>query len=119
MTRGGDRGNQYTREANPKNQEMPKNPHGVADVIAREHGIGHASVTNASKFAKGIDEAEDIMPGAKEKLLSGAVSVPNTSLMALTTLTRFPLASNLRFCLTQTFMIYPNKQFERRQNHVH
>lgn len=87
MTRGGDRGNQYTKEANPKVQEMPKNPHGLADVIAREHGIGHASVTNASKFAKGVDEAEDILPGAKQKVLSGDTSIPKSVIAAIPNMT--------------------------------
>lgn len=63
MTQGGD------RKSNPQSEEMIGTPHGVADVIAKEHGMGHASVARAEKFAKGIDEAEAILPGAKSNVM--------------------------------------------------
>lgn len=65
MTKGGDRGNQYTKEAKDQNEPLPKESDGTAGKVAREHGIGQVSVKRAEKFAKGVDEAEKAVPGTK------------------------------------------------------
>lgn len=40
--------------------------------IAKEYGIGSASVNRAEQFAKGVDAAEAVCPGVKQELLSGS-----------------------------------------------
>lgn len=41
--------------------------------IADEAGISEGSVQNANKYAKGVDAAEEVLPGIKQELLSGAI----------------------------------------------
>lgn len=50
----------------------------TVEKIAKEHGIGVQTVVRAEKFAKGVDEAEKAVPGMKDKILSGEVSVPRS-----------------------------------------
>lgn len=71
-TVGGQRDNTNAKHDSTKVVESNKRDYGTASVIAEEHGIGKTSVERAEKFAKGIDEAEDILPGAKQKVLSGS-----------------------------------------------
>lgn len=65
-TKGGDRGNQYTKVANPENQELPK-PKSTSYQIAEEQGVSHDTVEKAGDFAKGLDEAEKVSPGIRER----------------------------------------------------
>ena len=51
QTHGGD------RKSTDQSEQMMKTPRGIADVIAKEHGVGSVSVSRAEKFAKGIDES--------------------------------------------------------------
>lgn len=76
MTQGGDRGNQYTKLARAQNEPRPKQR--TYEQIAKEHGVGNMTVKRAEKFAKGVDAVEAALPGAKEKLLSGSVSIPKS-----------------------------------------
>lgn len=57
MTHGGD------RKSTDQSEQMIKTPRGIADVIAKEHGVGSVSVSRAEKFAKGVDEAEEALTG--------------------------------------------------------
>lgn len=41
--------------------------------IARENGVGKTYVKDAEQYAKGIDAAEEAVPGTKQKVLSGEV----------------------------------------------
>lgn len=74
--------NQHTKVVNTENQHQPKKLRTV-DKVAKEHNIAPDTVQRAEKFAKGIDEAEDIMPGAKEKILSGNTSIPKSVIAAI------------------------------------
>ncbi len=44
----------------------------TSDQIAKEYGIGEASVRRAEQFANGVDAAEAVCPGVKQELLSGS-----------------------------------------------
>lgn len=44
----------------------------TSDQIAKEYGIGEASVRRAEQFANGVDAAEVACPGVKRELLSGS-----------------------------------------------
>lgn len=48
------------------------------DIIAKEHGIGSASVQRAEQFSKGLDAAESASPGIKDAILSGGVKAPKS-----------------------------------------
>lgn len=73
----GFRGNQYTEVVNPENQELPKSKN-TSREIAKEHGVSHSTVEEAGNYAKGLDEAEKVSPGIREKVLSGEVKAPKS-----------------------------------------
>lgn len=77
-TVGGQRDNTNAKHDSTKVVESNKRDYGTASVIAEEHGIGKTSVERAEKFAKGVDAAESVVPGSKQKILSGKTSVPKT-----------------------------------------
>lgn len=79
----GFRGNQYRMVndqieplAKPKAQNEPvvlkEKKLDTAQRLADEYGVGRESVKRAEKYAKGVDIADEIEPGAKEAILSGA-----------------------------------------------
>lgn len=43
----------------------------TCDRIARENHVGHNYVQRAEKYALGIDSAEEVVPGTRQKILSG------------------------------------------------
>ena len=71
---GYNRGNQYTTPdksgcsqiGNSQNQR-------TCDRIAQENGISKNTVLRSENFAKGVDIAEEAVPGTREKILSGKV----------------------------------------------
>lgn len=67
----GFRGNQHVDLVVPQNEELP-NSTITGKRIAKEYGIGHATVERAEQFAKGVDAAEVACPGVKQELLSGS-----------------------------------------------
>lgn len=59
-------------------QNDTKGSNRTRDQIAKEHGIGTNTVIRAERFAKGVDAAESVAPGIKNKILSGKTMVPKT-----------------------------------------
>lgn len=53
-----------------------KENHGVSGEIALELNIGRNTVRRAEQFSKGVDKAEEVVPGFKEQVLSGELNVP-------------------------------------------
>ena len=79
-TTGGDRGNQYTKVAKDQNEPLP-NYKNTAQLIAAEQNVGETTVKRAEWFAKGLDEAEKVSPGIREKVLSGEVKAPKSAIV--------------------------------------
>lgn len=50
----------------------------TAKKVAAEHGVGCTSVKRAEHFAHGLDTADSISPGFKEKVLTGSVKAPKS-----------------------------------------
>lgn len=48
----------------------------TVDIIAEEQGIGSASVERAGRFSQGLDKAEEVVPGFRQKILSEEVKAP-------------------------------------------
>ena len=48
-----------------------KNNERTCDRIARENHVGHNYVQRAEKYAQGVDSAEEVSPGIRQKILSG------------------------------------------------
>ncbi len=51
--------------------------------IAEEIGMSQGYVQNASSFAKGVDAAEEALPGIKQEILTGAIKPPETAVAAV------------------------------------
>lgn len=47
--------------------------------IAKETGMSDKYVRNAAKYARGVDAAEEVLPGIKEELLSGSIKPSQAS----------------------------------------
>ena len=45
----------------------------TCERIAAQNGVGAATVKRAEKYAKGVDAAEDAVPGAREEILTGRI----------------------------------------------
>ena len=55
----------------------------TCERLAKEHGVGHATVQRAEKYAKGIDAAEEAVPGAQEEILTGRIKATDAQIAAL------------------------------------
>lgn len=55
----------------------------TSEKIAREIGTNERYVRRAEEFAKGIDAAEEVVPGIREDILSGAIHPPDKDIVAV------------------------------------
>ena len=51
--------------------------------IAEEVGLSQGYVQNASSYAKGVDAAEEALPGIKQEILTGAIKPTETAVAAI------------------------------------
>ncbi len=95
------RGNQYT---STDKSACDKTCHKQTDTrtrkrIAEEVGISEGSVQNAFYYAKGVDAAEEVLPGVKEDLLSETIKPKDSDVVAIARASphkRREMAENLR-----------------------
>ena len=66
QTRGGDRGNQYTKEANRQSGDLATGR--TVMQIAKEQGVGQKTVERAEHFAKGLDAIREVSPAVATAL---------------------------------------------------
>ena len=79
------RGNQYTL-AKKSGGDHGDNHHSgkkTCDRIAEENGVSRASVLRASHYTRGIDIADNLSPGIKQKVFSGEVKFTNEEMSKL------------------------------------
>ena len=55
----------------------------TCDRIAEENGVSKATVIRASKYMKGVEIAESLIPGMREKILNKQVKVSNADMRRL------------------------------------
>ena len=55
----------------------------TCERIAAQNGVGAATVKRAEKYAKGVDAAEDAVPGAREEILTGRIKAMDAEITAL------------------------------------
>ena len=55
----------------------------TCERIAVEHGVGSATVRRAEKYSRGIDAAEEAVPGAQEEILTGHIKTTDEQIVAL------------------------------------
>ena len=79
------RGNQYTL-AKKSGGDHGDNHHSgkkTCDRIAEENGVSRASVLRANHYTRGIDIADNLSPGIKQKVFSGEVKFTNEEMSKL------------------------------------
>lgn len=74
----GFRGNRYQKLVVGENDPLlkSKSPHVTRARIAEETGTTQSYVRHADEFAKGVDAAEEAVPGIKKEILSGKIKRP-------------------------------------------
>ena len=55
----------------------------TCERIASEHGVGEKTVRRAEKYSRGIDAAEEAVPGAQEEILTGSIKATDAQIAAL------------------------------------
>ena len=55
----------------------------TCERIAKENGLGSATVIRAEAYATGIDAAEEVLPGIKQEILSGSIRPTDKEVMAI------------------------------------
>jgi hypothetical protein len=57
--------------------------HQTRATIAQESKVSEGFVQNAAKYAKGVDAAEEVLPGIKQEILTGAIKPTETAVAAV------------------------------------
>ncbi len=78
----GFRGNQYTDLVKDQFDPLP-DTHVTRQRIADETGTSQGYVQRAEYYAKGVDAAEEVLPGIKEDILSGTIKPRDTEIAAI------------------------------------
>lgn len=80
-------GNQHTSEARQSGAGQidphQNTRHVTRSRIAQETGTTDSYVKRAEQFAKGVDAAEEALPGIKQEILTGAIKPPETAVVAV------------------------------------
>ena len=79
------RGNQYTlaKKSGGSHDDNHHSGKKTCDRIAEENGVSRASVLRASHYTRGIDIADNLSPGIKQKVFSGEVKFTNEEMSKL------------------------------------
>ena len=78
-------GNQYTlaKKSGGAHDDNHHSGKKTCDRIAEENGVSRASVLRASHYTRGIDIADNLFPGIKQKVFSGEVKFTNEEMSKL------------------------------------
>lgn len=55
----------------------------TCERIAQENNIGRTTVIRAEQFARGVDAAEEVVPGARKEILSGRVKATDKAIASI------------------------------------
>ena len=79
------RGNQYTlaKKSGGAHDDNHHSGKKTCDRIAEENGVSKATVLRASKYMKGVEIAESLIPGMREKILNKQVKVSKADMHRL------------------------------------
>lgn len=80
----GFRGNRYVLVVDQNDQLLK--PESTCARIAKEYGLGEATVRRAEQFSNGVDAAEAACPGVKQELLSGSLKTTRKEVSSLSKL---------------------------------
>lgn len=78
-------GNQYTlaSESGLVQNEPDRTKHGSRSKVAAEHGTSESYVYRAEQFAKGVEAAEETVPGAQKEILSGKIRATDREISSI------------------------------------
>lgn len=71
---GGFRGNQHSTLVSHQNDDLPNRAR-TADKIAKTFSVGKATVERAEYFLDGLNAADEIAPGFRNRVLAGEIKV--------------------------------------------
>ena len=74
---------EYGRFTVSGQNDPPRSVERTSERIANESGTSERYVRRAEEFARGIDAAEEIIPGIKQDILSGAIHPPDKDIVAV------------------------------------
>ena len=79
------RGNQYTlaKKSGGTHDDNHHSGKKTCDRIAEENGVSKDTVIRASKYMKGVEIAEELIPGLKQSILSGQTKVSKADMHRL------------------------------------
>ena len=78
----GFRGNQHSDLVRGQNDLLPKT-NKTRKQIAAESGTSDSYVKRAEQYAKGVDAAEEVLPGIKQEILTGSIKPTETAVAAV------------------------------------
>ncbi len=114
----GFRGNQYTDLVKDQFDPLP-DTHVTRQRIADETGTSQGYVQRAEYYAKGVDAAEEVLPGIKEDILSGTIKPRDPEVAAIARASpekRLEMAEKLREPRDKPSK--PSTQNHRRQDYT-
>ena len=103
------RGNQYTL-AKKSGGDHGDNHHSgkkTCDRIAAENGVSKDTVIRASKYMRGVEIAEELMPGLKQSILSGQTKVSKADMHRLAKAAYYDRAQILQDILHPELRVEP------------
>lgn len=74
--------NQHTNEVGGQNDHQPKHEK-TRERIAKEHNVSDSYVRRAEHFAKGVDIAEESIPGIRQEILTGKIKPTDKEITAI------------------------------------
>lgn len=81
LTVGGQIGNQNRAIRSTQNGNFENLK--TCERIAQENNVGKNTVVRAEQFAKGVDAAEEVVPGARKEILSGRVKATDKAIASI------------------------------------
>ena len=79
----------------------------TCERIAEENGVSTATVLRASKYMKGVEIAEELMPGLKQSILSGQTKVSKADMHRLAKVACYDRAQTLQDILHPELKVEP------------
>lgn len=108
-THGGDRGNQYTKEASAQNEHMAnEKPKRVSEQLAEQLGVGKDTIKRAEHFVDGLDAAEAVVPGIKDEILSGETKAKKSEVADMRNQTPEQIAETVEELRNPTRVKFPS-----------
>lgn len=78
----GFRGNQHS-VVSPQIEDLPQTKNKTAEKMAEEMGISKSSIERAASFVKGLDAAEEVLPGIEQEIISGTITPTKQEVIAI------------------------------------